>query len=130
MDDGPAPDVVQWLAADPLIRDEWMDTQLKRHAVPGVRLLMMAIFGRAIDDLQLRGLADSRSQGFARRRARIQADAREWFDSDDEAWPFSFLNLCRLLGVDPSAARTQLLNSKGGAGNGPKNSRRDPRNPV
>ncbi len=38
----------------------------------------------------------------ARRRA------AEWVRSDDRHWPFSFVNLCETLGLDPERLRTGL----------------------
>lgn len=32
----------------------------------------------------------------------------EWIFSDDESWPFSFVNICNLLELVPSAVRAQL----------------------
>ncbi|MCS6926761.1 MAG: hypothetical protein NZ578_12750 [Candidatus Binatia bacterium] len=51
-----------------------------------------------------RGLS-SRNPRHARRLAR---EAEEWFFSDDVDWPFSFLNLCAMLGLDPSYIRAGL----------------------
>ena|SRR5215813_7669701 len=39
---------------------------------------------------------------------RLQAEVREWFESDDRDWPFSFVNLCDDLGLDPKAVRGRL----------------------
>ena len=33
------------------------------------------------------------------------ADAAAWFAADDPEWPFSFVNVCETLGLDPSALR-------------------------
>jgi len=35
-------------------------------------------------------------------------EAREWFDSSDRTWPFSFENVCMILGIDPSYLRQGL----------------------
>lgn len=39
---------------------------------------------------------------------RLAREAEEWFFSDDMDWPFSFLNLCAMLGLDPSYLRAGL----------------------
>ena len=35
-------------------------------------------------------------------------DAYHWFTSNDYTWPFSFLNVCQLLELDPEAVREEL----------------------
>jgi len=35
-------------------------------------------------------------------------DAYHWFTSNDYTWPFSFLNVCQLLDLDPEAVRKEL----------------------
>lgn len=32
-------------------------------------------------------------------------EAKEWFLSTDETWPYSFYNLCHMLNISPSAVR-------------------------
>jgi len=36
-------------------------------------------------------------------------DAYRWIVSDDCSWPFSFLNVCQLLDLDPEAVREEQL---------------------
>jgi hypothetical protein len=36
-------------------------------------------------------------------------DAYHWFASNDYTWPFSFLNVCQLLDLDPEAVREEQL---------------------
>jgi hypothetical protein len=36
-------------------------------------------------------------------------DARSWVMSDDCSWPFSFVNVCRLVNHEPNDLREQLL---------------------
>jgi hypothetical protein len=35
-------------------------------------------------------------------------DAYHWFSSNDYSWPFSFVNVCQLLDLDPEAVREEL----------------------
>ena len=77
---------------------------------PGVadspeRALMRAVLARAVDDL---------SGVFAvamglRARGRLQRETEEWFLSEDEAWPYSFVNICQALNLDAGALRRALL---------------------
>ena len=39
-------------------------------------------------------------------------DAYHWFTSNDYTWPFSFLNVCQLLELDPEAVREELLGER------------------
>ena len=36
-------------------------------------------------------------------------DARSWFVSNDTEWPYSFLNVCELLGVSPEDIRDEIF---------------------
>ena len=39
-------------------------------------------------------------------------DAYHWFRSNDYTWPFSFLNVCQLLELDPEAVRKELSDER------------------
>ena len=39
----------------------------------------------------------------------LYRDAYFWIISDDQAWPFSFLNVCQLLNIAPTVVREELL---------------------
>ena len=91
---------------------EWGESArlLPLHFLPGApdtpeRALMRAVLQRALDDL---------SGVFAvamglRARGRLRRETEEWFLSDDEAWPFSFVNICQALNLDVGAIRRTLL---------------------
>ena len=42
------------------------------------------------------------------RTQRLAKEAEEWFFSEDHHWPFSFVNICAVLGLDPSYIRLGL----------------------
>jgi len=44
-----------------------------------------------------------------RRRRNPRSEARAWISSDDVRWPFSYLNICGTLGLDPYYLRRSLL---------------------
>lgn len=44
----------------------------------------------------------------SRRAQRLAREAEEWFFSDDDHWPFSFVNICAVLGLDPEYIRLGL----------------------
>jgi len=35
-------------------------------------------------------------------------EARQWLWSDDEKWPYSFINICGVFNIEPSAIRREL----------------------
>ncbi len=39
----------------------------------------------------------------------MYADARSWVTADDFAWPYSFQNVCTVLGLSPEFLRAELL---------------------
>jgi hypothetical protein len=48
---------------------------------------------------------------FMTERRRVQREAQEaeqWFWSEDSHWPFSFVSICAVLGLEPEAIRQRL----------------------
>ena len=43
-----------------------------------------------------------------RRARRLAQEAEAWLFADDEHWPYSFVNICAVLGVDPQYLRRGL----------------------
>jgi hypothetical protein len=71
-------------------------------ALPPEKRLMLAVLERALLDLQ-RGAGAGTPRA---RRTWTEADA--WFASDDDTWPFTFVNLCHALVLDAAAVRSRL----------------------
>lgn len=44
----------------------------------------------------------------ARRERRLAQEAEEWLFGDDDRWPFSFVNICRALALEPEYLRRGL----------------------
>jgi hypothetical protein len=42
-------------------------------------------------------------------RARRRAEVELWFESDDVGWPFSFVNVCEALDLDPGGVRSHVV---------------------
>lgn len=61
---------------------------------------------RAVLDDAVSVLLDPRPLG--RRNRALRADTEHWLLENDVVWPFSFLNVCRGLGVDPGAIRQSV----------------------
>ncbi len=66
------------------------------------RRLMAAVLADAVGAVQKNVTARDR------RARRIFVEAMEWFESEDADWPFSFVNLCDALGLEPGCLRSGL----------------------
>ena len=47
-----------------------------------------------------------------RRGRRLAQEAEAWFLSEDVHWPFAFISICEVLGLDPVAVREALLQDR------------------
>jgi len=65
--------------------------------------LMLAVLTDAIECYLQRWCA---MQG--QRSQRLAQEAQAWLFSDDERWPFAFVNVCAALGLDPAYVRRGL----------------------
>jgi hypothetical protein len=68
----------------------------------GEKRLMLAVLADAIHIL----LRDAAAPG--RRRQQLFVEAESWLGSEDGTWPFSFVNVCEALGLNPSYVRQRL----------------------
>jgi hypothetical protein len=91
-----------------------LPTQLRRCSRDSpARALALAVLRLALADLNKCGPVNGNGsragpQGLAAWRARMARDARAWIDADDGRWPYSFVGLCSVLGLDPGAVRSAL----------------------
>jgi hypothetical protein len=65
--------------------------------------LGLAVLEQAFADLEKYRFATRR------RQQRFYMEAYKWVASDDREWPYSFVNLCEVLGPSPESVREQLL---------------------
>jgi hypothetical protein len=63
---------------------------------------------RAVLEDAFRCLQQNRTATAKRRAQRLAREAEGWFFSDDTRWPFSFVNICAVLGLDPEYIRLGL----------------------
>jgi len=72
--------------------------------------LRAAVLEEAFNCLNMKvSISGAQSPDAAERRRRCaQHDAAYWFQSEDRRWPFSFVNICEALGLDPSCVRNQI----------------------
>jgi hypothetical protein len=66
------------------------------HPVTPEKRLMAAVLNDALDVVGAPG---------GRHRRKLVRATYAWFASDDTEWPFSFRNICAVLGIDPFALR-------------------------
>jgi hypothetical protein len=71
----------------------------------GPRALMLAVLEDAIRCIEE---GRGRCRFDIRRRA---AEAEAWVRCDRGEWPFSYVNICEVLGFDPDAVRVRLLHA-------------------
>jgi hypothetical protein len=71
----------------------------------GPRALMLAVLGDAV-----RCIEEGRSRRHFRAR-RLAAEAEAWVRCERREWPFSFVNICEVLGFDVDAMRAHFLTS-------------------
>jgi hypothetical protein len=88
---------------DSLLPAQFFAALKQKAQACGERRLMVAILEDAVDCFQkYLGATDSRSR-------HLGAEAEKWFLSDDESWPFSFVNVCHALDLHPEFLRRGLL---------------------
>lgn len=99
-------DAAQFFAPDIITPEQYVDrTGSATSDRPEIRL-MLAVMENGIATY-LRYAIDSRTP--AKRRARrLFGEAKEWVESDDISWPYSFANLCTALGFDAQQLRRGL----------------------
>jgi hypothetical protein len=75
-----------------------------RAATPASRLALAILE----DALRIYGKRDC---VLRRKQRRLLAETEAWLCSDDVSWPFSFVNVCHVLDIDPAWLRERLLRS-------------------
>lgn len=65
--------------------------------------LVLAVLRQAVEDLRKHRWARGR------RAQRLYRDAYQWVDATDRRWPYSFVNICEVLQLSPTALRAELL---------------------
>jgi hypothetical protein len=67
---------------------------------------MRAVLNDAIECYQHLFLASKR------RSQRLAKEAEDWLFSNDERWPFAFVNVCAALGMEPGSVRRGLQRAR------------------
>ena len=85
-----------------VLPEQFHGSPVNANAARGEVALMRAVLEDAIECFRKQGLKSGR------RAQRIAREAEEWLFNDDQRWPFSFLNICHVLGIDPGYIRRGL----------------------
>jgi len=85
-----------------ILPSQLLDTSHFGAAMQPEKRLMLAVLEDAIATLQRTATATSRIG------TRDFDEVRTWLASDDTSWPYAFVNICHVLGFDPSYLRRGL----------------------
>jgi hypothetical protein len=85
-----------------LLPDQYFSGEARMPGLDGERRLMLAVLEDAIVVYQRYALARDPE------KRQECTEAREWIASRDTSWPFSFDNICNVLGIDPEYIRCGL----------------------
>ncbi|MEO8602106.1 MAG: hypothetical protein ABI629_05975 [bacterium] len=93
----------EMLVPDAALPSQFADIWHRTRAISPERALALAVLQEAVVDLEKYRFATRR------RQQRLFWEAYQWIASNDQRWPFSYVNLCELIGMDPDSARKRLL---------------------
>ena len=85
-----------------VLPSQFYSSPVNANASRGEVALMRAVLEDAIECFQKQAFKSGR------RVQRLAQEAEEWFFTDDQQWPFSFINICNVLGVDADYIRRGL----------------------
>ena len=92
---------------DMLLSSQYFETVRTRASLEPEKRLMLAVLEDAVLCFQKGSFAGDR------RRKALFPDAEEWIMEENSDWPFSFENICEVLGFNPDYLRQGLLRWKG-----------------
>ena len=96
------PSTVELLITSDAVLPEQFYNPPARTTGRGEVALMRAVLEEAVDCFQKQFVKSGR------RAQRLAREAEEWIYSDEVRWPFSFVNICAVLGLDPGYMRLKL----------------------
>jgi hypothetical protein len=95
--------VAEFLEPETVLPTQFHEAWHRPAPITPERALVLSVLWRAIEDLY--------KNRFARRRRdqSLYAAAYKWVASNDQSWPYSFVNICEALSLDPVSVRRELL---------------------
>ena len=91
---------------DTLAVHEYMENCRRQTHLEPEKILMFAVLEDAVHCYRAYAFSSSSSS------RRLYRDAEKWLWKNDWSWPFSFRNICEILGLDPFFLRRGLLRWK------------------
>ena len=91
------------MVPDATLPSQFYDIWHHSRAIRPERALALAVLEQAVLDLEKHRFA------VRRRYQRFYMEAYKWVTSGDRAWPYSFVNLCESLDIEPGALCMRLL---------------------
>jgi hypothetical protein len=85
---------------DPLLPAQYLDIFKSKPPLDPEKTLMLAVLEDAVTCIR-----KYRSSSLGKGK-RLFHDARDWIFADEEDWPFSFINVCETLGLNPGYLRS------------------------
>lgn len=92
----------QLLPPASVLPEQFYSPSTGENTAHGEIALMRAVLEDAVTCFQ------KESVKTGRRAQRLAREAEEWLFGDDYHWPFSFVNICAVLGLDPEYVRLGL----------------------
>lgn len=92
----------QVLSGSSVLPEQFFNSQASLFTGRPVAALLRAVLEDALACFHRQFVTEGR------RAQREAQEAEAWFVSQEEDWPFSFLSVCTVLGLDPGAIRQQL----------------------
>jgi hypothetical protein len=97
-----ATDQMNLFEPDSVLPDQFFSAFSRQYGLGSERQLMLAVLQDAVDCYQKYALARDP-------RGKFEFDeASRWIESVDREWPYSFENICDVLGIDPVCVREGL----------------------
>ena len=94
------------LQPDTLLSYDYFESFRRKEPLEPEKQLMEAMLADAINLYRLYAFADSTE------KKKLFWEARRWLWSDDWRWPFSYCNVCEVLGLDSGYLRRGLMQWK------------------
>jgi hypothetical protein len=85
-----------------VLPEQFFNPQISFFTKRPVVALLRAVFEDALACFQSQFMTEGP------RLQREAQEAEQWFLSEDDHWPFSFVSICAVLGLEPEAIRQQL----------------------
>src|SRR5919106_237106 len=89
----------QLLLSAAVLLEQFHSSSARINTAGGEVALMRAVLEDAITCFQRQFVTKGQ------RAQRLAREAEEWFFTNDLRWPFSFINICAVLGLDPDYVR-------------------------